>query len=165
MTMKSFPFSIYFQRHKINISINHSSSFWLFLVWKIIEIGETLNSHQSRLEMDESRISTNEVELSSHRTTLDDILRNVNDHQLGIDTLYQTSAFHQTSIEELQSTTRNLDRLPLGTIMSYHPKNAETFPVGWLPCDGVNIDKGPLMGQRTPGNLTQPNLTQPNLIK
>jgi chromosome segregation ATPase len=121
---------------------------------KIIEIGETLNSHQSRLEMDESRISTNEVELSAHRNTLDDILRNVNDHQLGIDTLYQTSAFHQTLIEELQSTTRNLDRLPLGTIMSYHPKNAETFPVGWLPCDGENIDKGPLKGQRTPGNPT-----------
>jgi hypothetical protein len=71
-----------------------------------------------------------------------------------VNALSQASASHQTSIEELKSTTLNLDLLPLGTIMSYHPKNAETFPVWWLLCDGLNIDKGPLMGQRTPGNLT-----------
>jgi len=120
---------------------------------EIDSIEETLISYHSQFEIDESRISTNEVELSSHRSTLDDILRNVNDHQLGIDSLSQTSASHQTSIEELVSTTRNLDRLPLGTIMSYHPKNAETFPMGWLPCDGSSIDKGPLIGETTPGNL------------
>jgi len=127
---------------------------------------ETLLLHDIRFEEDESRISSNENQLSA----LEGILEVVNDHQLKIDALLQTSASHQTSIDELQSITQNLDRLPLGTIMSYHPKNAETFPVGWLACDGLNIDKGPLMGQRTPGNPTfiilpsflypnQPNLT------
>jgi hypothetical protein len=116
---------------------------------------EEIDSNQETLISHESRISSNENKLSA----LDGIMEVVNDHQLKIDALLQTSASHQNSIEELTSTTRNLDPLPLGTIMSYHPKNAETFPFGWLPCDGSNIDKGPLMGQRTPGNLTLSNLT------
>ncbi len=103
---------------------------------EIGNIEEILISH-------ESRISSIETKLSA----LDGIMEVVN-------ALSQASASHQTSIEELKSTTLNLDLLPLGTIMSYHPKNAETFPVGWLLCDGLNIDKGPLMGQRTPGNHT-----------
>ncbi len=122
---------------------------------EIGSIEETLIAHQSRFEADESRILSNENKLSA----LDGIMGVVNDHQLKIDALLQASASHQTSIDELRSITQNLDRLPLGTIMSYHPKNAETFPVGWLPCDGLNIDKGPLTGQRTPGNPTLHNLT------
>ena len=120
---------------------------------EIAIIEETLISHQSQFEADESRISSNENKLSAHDTTLDGITEIANDHQLIIDDLSQTSATHQTLIDELQRVTHNLDLLPLGTIMSYHPKNAETFPIGWLPCDGSNIDKGPLMGQTTPGKL------------
>jgi hypothetical protein len=118
-------------------------------------IEEKLIYHYSQIEAHELRISSNENKLSA----LDGIIEVANDHQLRIDDLSQTSASHQTLIEELTSTTRNLDLLPLGTIMSYHPKNAETFPVGWLPCDGSNIDKGPLMGLTTPGNLILCNIT------
>jgi hypothetical protein len=106
----------------------------------IDEIKETLISHQSQL--------------SVHDNTLDGVIETDLDHQLSIDDLSLTSASHQTSIDVLKSVTGKLDLLPLGTIMSYHPKNAETFPLGWLPCDGSVIDKGPLMGQKTPGNLT-----------
>ena len=121
---------------------------------EIKTIKATLITHDSRFEADELIISSHQNKLDA----LSGISQVVDGHQMKIDELSLTSASHQNLIEELQSTTRNLDLLPLGTIISYHPKNAETFPVGWLPCDGVNIDKGPLMGQRTPGNLTQPNL-------
>ena len=108
---------------------------------EIDSIEEILISHESRISSIENKLSA-----------LDGIMEIVN-------ALSQASTSHQTSIEELKSKTLNLDLLPLGTILSYHPKNAETFPAGWLPCDGGNIDKGPLMGQRTPGINTLPNLT------
>jgi hypothetical protein len=114
---------------------------------QLVGINSTLASHQSKIDDDESRITSNENKLSAQNTTLHDILENVDD--------FKTKIFsHQTSIDELKNSTRNLDLLPLGTILSYHPKNGDTFPVGWLPCDGGNIFKGPLAGQKTPGNPT-----------
>ena len=120
----------------------------------IIGIGDTLVSFQSQFEADAARISSNENKLSAHDNTLEGIIEDVNGQQLKIDTLSQTSDSHQISIDELTRAVQNLDLLPLGTIMSYHPKNAETFPAGWLPCDGENIDRGPLKGQKTPGIWT-----------
>jgi len=120
----------------------------------ILDIEETLSNYKSQFDAIEARISSNENKLSAHDYTLDSLIENVNDHQLKIDMLLQTSASHQTSIDDIGNTIQNLDLLPLGRIMSYHPKNGETFPAGWLPCDGGEIQKGPLKGKQTPGNQT-----------
>lgn len=56
-----------------------------------------------------------------------------------------------SDIGEINKNIQNLDLLPLGTILSLHPKNGEKFPDGWLECDGRKISKGPLNGTYTPG--------------
>jgi hypothetical protein len=140
---------------------------------EILGIRKTLTSHQSQFEADESRILSTEKKVLAHDTTLDGINKTSASHQTliqeltiesskhreEIDDIEETSASYQTSIDELKSVTQNLDQFPLGTIMSYHPKNGETFPVGWLACDGSNIGKGDLKGETTPGNSIFSNIT------